>query len=657
MKIFKNFLRLFTHHTSVRRKIILSSGYVGVVVPMTLIALLIALYYYLDIEELFSEKMSESIKETVNIAKLYLEEHNNNIKISALLATKEVLRELPLAMHDQKAFNKFLDKTAISLGLSDIIIFNLQKGVVLGRTSLSYSLLLDVFPQNIFDEVNSGKIYVRTSSDKVQALLNLDFFGNTLFFDNVYLLVGRYVDHNIIQHLHQTQNSADIFMKVSQETNQIRQKVLTILILLLTLLLVISLFIATKLADFILGPLDKLSQALSKMRLGNNMVKLTIKDGNDEIIKLSKTFNRMVDTIHSQHHDIIHAKIEIEERKNFIETVLSELSSGIIVVHDYKIKTYNNTILKIFNIKESNIVGWNIRSLVPELHHIIEELNQELEDKMYTKNINFEQDNKTIHFLIKLQSICSANSKDIIITIDDITAVASAQRFKAWADIARRLAHEVKNPLTPIKLAVERLQYKFTQQIHHDQKLFIKYIETIIARVDDIQKMITDFADFAKASVSNLKTYDLCVIIQDVLFLQQHQFSNILYKFENLNNPCYVLCDKMQITQVLINLLKNAQESITARISSANDRITGMIEISLKYSKEYVKVIIHDNGVGISNEIIDVLCEPYVTTKMTGTGLGLSIVKKIIEEHKGEFSIYNVPNGAIASFTLFITNT
>lgn len=658
---------------SIRKKIVLTISYIAVVVPTLLVGLLAITYYYLGIEKLFSEKITASVNDTVKIATLYLNEHNDNIKTHALLAAAETTQKFYEVVNNQEAFMEFLDEKAAKFGLSEIVVFT-REGLatdeslrVLGKTSMSYSLLFDRIPQDAMDEADDGMILVRTSvAGKVQALLRIDLFIKNLFIGKVYLLVGRYVDSKIMQHLEQTQEQADVFRSVSKGIKNIRKEVITAFLSLSLLFIITAIFISKKLATFILKPIHDLSRATKMFKLGKNMVKVQEKTNDDEINVLAKSFNRMIDTISSQHNSILQTKHLVEERNHFIEAIMAELSAGVIVLDKkLKIEISNISALKILGIKgDEIIIGKSYKGIIPEFSQMIKKV-QELNDEILSSNMSIMRSGRSISLLVKIQLLKSYDfepssnafeqNDKVIITLDDITAVVAGQRFKAWADIARRLAHEIKNPLTPIQLAVDRLEYKFLNQIAEGEDLFRKYIQTINNRVEDIKKMLADFVEFAGIATLKVQPHEIVSIVKDVIFLQKHQWTEIDYELQDDIGDCKVMCEKTYINQVMTNLLKNAAESITTAVEKSDGALKGKIKITLQKcpKKDEVIVLVEDNGIGIGADIMERICEPYVTTKATGTGLGLSIVKKIIEEHKSEFHIKNCASGGtIASFRL-----
>jgi two-component system nitrogen regulation sensor histidine kinase NtrY len=646
--------------TSIKNKIVLTISYIAVVVPTFLVALLAIVYYYLGIEQLFSEKITNSINDTVKVATLYLQEHNSNIKTSALMAAGEIVKYLQeVKDFPEEMTRNFLDNQAKTLGLSEIVLFQAQKSLnqevslkVLGKTSLTFSLIFEAIPQEILAEADRGVIMVKTSaSDKVQALLRLDLFMNNLFVGNLYLLVGRYIDSKIVKHLEQTQEQANTFLSTTNEIQSIRQKVITAFLMLSIGFLLFSIWIAKKLATVILQPLEELSSVIKSFKLGDNKAtKVFEKSKDDEINLLAKSFNRMIETITNQHQDIIATKLLVEDRNQFIEAMMVELSAGVIVLNKKGlIEMINLSALKILSLDET-VLGEPYKKVIKEFSEIIK--NSLGGTSPINQNLTISKNNKTIHLSVKSQLLTTKSDQKLIITLDDITGLVAGQRFKAWADIARRLAHEIKNPLTPIQLAVDRLEQKFLKEIE-DKEVYQKYITTINNRVEDIKKMLTEFVEFAGIPSLTMNPHNLISLIKEVVFLQKHQWPQIKYQLiSELNEGDKVLCEKTYITQVITNLLKNASESL-----AATPNIKGRIKITLNKvnNGEKVIVLIEDNGIGIDANIMERIFEPYVTTKATGTGLGLPIVKKILEEHKSDFQIKNGDKGGtLASFSLEI---
>ncbi|CAL7962190.1 two-component system, NtrC family, nitrogen regulation sensor histidine kinase NtrY [Alphaproteobacteria bacterium] len=666
---------------SLQTKILLLIGSTAVIIPAILIALLASVYYYLGIEKLFSEQVSSSIQETVQVAKAYLDEHINSIKIDALSIVNELDRDLLRLIRNEKNLNGFLDHEAEIMGLSDIMIFTIvpfsedkaivpfSEGKVIAHTSLCFSMLFETLPPEAIEIADKGEIYIhKSTNDKVQAVYKLNKMPFT------YLIVGRYIDSKISQHLQKTEFSANIYLELQKQITTIRSRVIVAFLWLSAALLVVAALIAHKLARIIIKPINDLAAATSVIKSGNFTVRVPENRGADEIGILAKAFNQMTARIAEQHQELTQANAIIDERVQFIEAVLSELSAGVLALDKNGfINLYNHSTRQILHLKDANvdIMGLHYTTIFPEIQDALERLLSDVaicephseqdvwhsEQDHHTKNLEIQRNYKNIYLLTKIAILRSNDGalQNIIVAFDDITELNAVQRLKAWTDVARRVAHEIKNPLTPIQLSVERLKKKFLPQILQDADAFSRYIDTITSRVDDIQVMVSEFLAFARISLPQLRKHELRAMVKETLFLQQSAHPNVEYKFDSVLEAYYVNCDRMQIMQVFTNLLKNAAESILSKINASHHKFyTGIIQIVVytTSNNEYAIVEIHDNGAGIDPSIMDKIYEPYITTKASGTGLGLSIVKKIIEEHQGKFSIQNKEDGACASFTL-----
>ncbi len=665
-------LRNSVFSLSLKQKMILFIGTAAVMVPMVLVSLLASIYYYLGIESIFSNQIRSTFKETVRISEIYLEEHVNEIRPALLSLANDIRYNLSL-IRDLRAFNKFLDDRANALSLSEAVVFN--ENIVLAKTSLSFSLMFEKVPLAALDKSKNGDIYIERIGDgnKVRAIMKLDSALYDFMGENLYLLVGKTIDNEITQHLVDSQKLADTYISLEQNIVKIRHKVVSAFIGLTLVLWLLSLIFANKLAILITNPINQLVKAAIKVKEGDLSVRVSESNSNDEISILAITFNQMTSKIDEQHSKLKHANYIIDERRRFIETILSELSAGVITLdREKKIVLCNNSALNLLKVAKNDkeldlqsIKGLTYNEVFPELDIVISKLNNDffkidkdtLLNNNLTQNIEVQIGNFKRNLFVRAAVVFNDNKADsIIVTFDDISELVTAQRFKAWADIARRIAHEIKNPLTPIQLSTERLRKKFIPQIHEDAEQFSRYLDTISRRVEDIRVMVGEFVEFSKISIPKIKSYDLCLIIKEIIFFQQTAYPEIEYRFDNCDKCCYVECDRMQITQVLLNLFKNSAEAISAKTNIVSS-IKGIISITLEIltNHQKVQIKVQDNGKGIEEDLLNKIYEPYITTKNNGMGLGLSIVKKIIEEHGEKFSISNTKLGACAVFNLTLT--
>lgn len=641
-------------HTTLKKRIIFLMGAIVTITPTILVAILALSYYYLGIETIFNDKVNVVVADTVKVAELYLNEHKENIRSDLLGIANNIYKNYYLLVNHPELYQELIDKQAELRNLSGAMI--LTKKEVIARTQLSSHLFFERIPEDAYQLADKGEVVILATNleDRVQGFIKLDSFGQP-----VYLLAERFVDKSIINHLKTTQGSASLYQKILHDIHKTRLHLGIIFLLSSVLLCMGAILIAMKLAHIISQPINQLVEATTQIKAGNYSIRVPEKyDSKDEITILSRAFNDMTMMIEKQTNELLSAKDIIDERRRFIETVLRELSSGVLVI-DTKdnITLLNQSALALFNINRADIIGKRYYEYFSELSDIINETKRSPQN-LISRDITVDRDDKKCYFLIR--AIAETNTSGAvyryIVTIDDMSQLVIAQRAAAWSDVARRIAHEIKNPLTPIHLAAEQLKRKFLKEINTDQNTFSRYINTIITHVDDIGAMVEDFVQFARIRAPKMEKNDIALIISAIIFSQRNIHPDISYSFDKSAQSCYALCDRAQISQVLLNILKNSGEAVESKKSKVSFQGKVNIICYIKEDQDLIVVSIFDNGGGIPKEIIDRVSEPYVTTKKNGTGLGLSIVKKIIEEHGGTFSVSNIEEGAGVSFSLKLYN-
>jgi two-component system nitrogen regulation sensor histidine kinase NtrY len=617
--------------------------------PTILIGLLASVYYYLGIESLFNEQISNSVSDAVNIAQLYLKENKENVKFDLLQIEKVIDKQIKV-IDESKELNYILNEQVISRGIAEAMIFT--SSVVLAKSSFSFSFIFQKIPPEVYKEVDQEKVVLLDDNDegKVRAITKLDSF----YYDDVYLIIGKYIDKDILNYLNKTKGSAKKYyyllsgMKVTKHNLQIA------FVLLSTLMCFFSFVISVKLSRIITMPLNRLLDATSKLKDGDYSARVPERELMDEISLLGKAFNKMAKTIEKQHNELNIAYKELDERMQFIEVVLREISSGVIALDEKcQITLYNNSAKKFLSI--DCIKGSSkIFCIIPEIEPLINKVLSEPKN-LFQDNIIIKRKGRTIHLFIKIGAIIiDTKISNIVISFEDITQLVSVQREAAWSDVARRIAHEIKNPLTPIQLSAEMLHKKYSKHINKkDVENYQKYVSAIIRNVNDIHSIVSEFIQFARIPKPKLAKHELVKIIKDVIFNQRSIYKNIQYSFESELKNCYVICDKTQITQVMSNIVKNSAESICLKYNGQKDM--GRINLNLrKIDNRQIEISIKDNGSGIDDDLLSEIADPYVTTKKTGMGLGLSIVKKILEDHESTLHLRNTKTGVESKFNLKI---
>ena len=426
----------------------------------------------------------------------------------------------------------------------------------------------------------------------------------------------------------------------------------------LTLTIVLMLAILTSVAiSFVISrrftrPLSLLSEATNLIAKGNYK-KIIPETGKDELGTLVKSFNSMTYQLDSATKNSRKNRKKLEDARAFLDATLTNLATSIVVIDSKKrIKLYNKSAEKLLNFRSSNMVGEKLTSAIKDIEKfdaVIKFIDNAHERKnkplaiSQEINLSYEKEEKTL--ILKLSALLESSGISYIIVLEDITTIAKAQRQIAWSEIARRLAHEIKNPLTPIQLSAERVHNKIKEKLNeYDRNLLNKSTNTIIKQVDALKLMVNEFSEYARSPKLVKKTINIIELIDEISYLYSDQNFQIIKKYPNKIKTLKV--DENKFRQVFINIFDNSK----AALQNINKP---KINIAIKFEKKSIRIKFDDNGIGIPKEIIEKIYEPYVTSKKTGTGLGLAIVYKIIEEHNGVIEINNKrPRGVSILITL-----
>lgn len=634
-------------NSTLSKKIILLIALFVTVVPVIVISVLGVAYYKVGIEALFDEQISRSISQTVEVAEKYFDEHRDNIKSDVLALANDLDRNASILYEDPEIFRIFLDKQSELRNLPEIIVFQVDR--LIARNTFAFTFAFEKLPESVLPQVDSGEVIILggADKDKVKAILRIGGAVPT------YLMVGRYVDPAILDYLHDTQGSAEQYNKMRSELEYTKRKLIGIFTLLLLVSSILSLLAARALAIFITMPLNDLVSATARIRSGDFAYQLPEKEGKDETAVLTRSFNVMTNTLAKQRAELIRFNEVIDERRQFIEKTLAGISAGVVAVDAMnKIILMNASAHSLLNIQEVE-QDQKIDDIFPEVIELIEAAKKQ-KDEITSGQVEVISDGEVFHFLVRIGILMQDRDiiRHIIITVDDITGLIAAQRSSAWADVARRIAHEIKNPLTPIALATERIKTKYGTQIINDKENFDRYVGMISKYVGDIGNMVEEFVQFARIPMPKMKNCNLYKLIKEIVFAQKLENANVNYDIIG-SQDTEVCCDSGQISQVILNALKNSVESIMQKVELLGEGYKGAILIRIENKmKNFIEVQICDNGIGIEPEILGSIFDPYVTTKGRGTGLGLAIMKKIIEEHGGTISIKPLKDGAELKFII-----
>ena len=620
------------------------------VTPAIIIAVFAALFFNFGIEGWFSERVRTALSSSSAVAEAYLEEHKNVIRADILAMANDLNRAAPHVMGNRLRFDQLISTQAGFRSLPEAVVID-RTGQVLARSRLSFGLEFEQVPTTILNEAVGGEVVLFTnrSDDRLRAVVRLDSFLDA------YLFVGRFTDPRVIGHVERNRQAKAAYERLEGERSSIQITFALIFIVVSMLLLLVAVWLGLSLATRLVRPIGDLIAAAEQVRAGNLEARVPEQRGDDEIGKLSRSFNRMTTQLGGQRAELVEANRQLDDRRRFTETVLSGVSAGVIGLDiGGHIDLPNRSAAELLDTDAEALIGHRLVEVAPEMNDLVEEARHN-PDRLVQGEVNLERDGGVRNLLVRVASERSEGEMTgFVVTFDDITDLVVAQRTAAWADVARRIAHEIKNPLTPIQLAAERLKRKYLKEVKSDPDIFSQCTDTIIRHAVEIGGMVDEFSSFARMPAPVFKMEDLTEIAKRSQFLQQLAHSEIEYREEFPCQPVLLRCDARQISQVLTNLFQNSADAIGGREDGNGQSLPpGRIEFSIQQQNGTVVLKVEDNGCGLPEGLRDRLTEPYVTTREKGTGLGLAIVKKIIDDHGGRLMLDERPGGGTRVQILF----
>lgn len=603
--------------------------------PAIVMAAFAAVFFYVGIQSWFSERVRTAINESLEVAEAYLHEHQQVIRADVLAMANDLNREVSRLIGDPQRFAQVVTTQAALRSLTEAVVFD-GSGRMLARSGLSFTLEFDPIPETALERARDGEVVlmVGDTDDRVRALVRLDRFVDT------FLFVGRLVDPRVLGHMENAQEAASSYAELEGKRSSLQITFTLIFVVVALLLLMAAVWLGLHLATTLVSPISALILAAERVRAGDMAARVPELEPEDEIGSLSRAFNRMTSQLESQRRELIEANRQLDLRRRFTEAVLSGVSAGVVGLDaEGCINLPNSSAAQFLGVEDpESLMGRRLVDMVPEMGELIAALkrrpNRLMEGQVQLRRVGAPV--RTL--LVRISAESHGNEiRGFVVTFDDVTELLSAQRKAAWADVARRIAHEIKNPLTPIQLSAERLRRKYLKEIASDPDTFQTCTDTIIRQVGDIGRMVDEFSAFARMPSPVMKPQNVNELCRQAVFLQSSAHPDIRYTTDLPPGPLTVPCDGRQISQALTNLLQNAADAIEGRVvPEGTERVPGQIHVAVVADEEQVVITLEDNGKGLPVEERDRLTEPYVTTRAKGTGLGLAIVKKIMEDHGGE---------------------
>jgi len=543
------------------------------------------------------------------------------------------------AVRDPAATKAMLERLIEGRPIIEATVLDADKGVIAQAKAPDAKGMANPVPpaQFLWQAVNQARPVQIESPTGAYFVMQL-FVGEPLF-----LATGHAVDLRVVDYIKSIEFAGSFYSQIESALRRSQLIIFVVCGAIAFLMLLAAVWLAIVFATRLTEPIGGLMQAAERVRGGDLSARVEEGPPNDELGQLARSFNRMASQIEQQRGELVHANTELDTRRRLTDAVLAGVSAGVLSVDGEGIVMRSNrSALDLLALPEDGVLGRPLIAVMPELAPLVAQA-AERPDRMTQGQVEILQRGARQILLVR---ISAATGAGYVVTFDDVTDLMSAQRMAAWGDVARRIAHEIKNPLTPIQLSAERLKRRYLKQIKEDPDTFSMCTDTIIRQVGDIGRMVDEFSSFARMPRPTVKEEDAKELCQQALFLQRNGNPGIRYTANLPSHPVPLNCDRRQVSQVLTNILKNSAEAIEGRDENPDTPLPqGEISLSLMEDETGLRIVVEDNGRGLPKEGRERLTEPYMTTRSKGTGLGLAIVKKIMEDHGGFLSLQDREGG------------
>jgi len=602
--------------------------------PAILVAIVASVTLDRGLDRLFSTRTREAIQNSVIVAEAYLRDHVQIVRSDIMVVALDLARAEPVFQNDPQKLRQFLTYQASVRGLAAAIILDKNLNVI-ARADLKTNETFAIPPRDALPRITTKEpqIVLLPDTNYVAAVVKLQRY------EDYYLYVTRLLDPRVVPQIRATRASASEYAAIEQRRVGIQVAFALMYTVIALIVLLSAVWIGLNFANRLVAPIRRLIGAANLVSTGNLFVRVPVRQSEGDLASLGETFNHMTQELRTQRDDIMRARDVIDSRRRFTEAVLAGASAGVVGVDGHGcVSILNRSAEKLVGRTEADVLGRPLNEVFPELDDIMEAARAGSRSQ---DQVTITRNGRERNLSVRVTSEQSADSdRGYVITLDDITDLVAAQRTSAWADVARRIAHEIKNPLTPIQLSAERLRRKYGKVIaSEDRVVFDQCTETIVRQVDDIKGMVDEFSRFARMPKPVITAEDVADTVRQVVFLMRVGHADIDIDVEIAEEPMPASFDRRLISQALTNIIKNASEAIAA---VPTDELTkGSIRVFSAREGNDIVIDVVDNGIGLPKEKRSQLLEPYVTTREKGTGLGLAIVGRIIEEHGGVIELHD----------------
>jgi len=609
-------------------------------VPAILMVVVASITVDRGLDRLFSRQTQSMIENAKSVGEAYLGEHLQNVRSDTIATAIELARAKPLYDQNREQFHQFINAQAGIRGLPVVTILDKDLKVVDQADVSLNQAIVNTFtkpPREALASIGEvePEIGVFLDANYVAAIIKLRAFTDT------YLYVVRLLDPRVVAQVQVTREGAAQFAELKEQRPGVQLAFALMYTVIAFSVLLSAVWLGLTFANYLVAPIRRLIGAAQVVSTGNLQIQVPTRRSEGDLAQLGETFNKMTHDLRTQRDDIVRARDLIDSRRRFTEAVLAGASAGVIGVDAQgRISILNRSAEQLIGHTEAEVLARPLGEVMPELVDLFTTArtgSQRLIQAQVTINRGGRDRNLNVRVTRELSG--EADQSHHVITLDDITELVTAQRTSAWADIARRIAHEIKNPLTPIQLSAERLRRRYGPLIKDESGVFQQCTDTIVRQVDDIKRMVDEFSQFARMPKPVIGAEDVADVVRQAVFLQRVSNADISIDVEFAEDPMPARFDRRLISQAVTNIIKNATEAIAA--VPAGEIGKGRIQVTASRDGGDILIDVIDNGIGLPKENRSRLLEPYVTTREKGTGLGLAIVGRILEEHGGKIELHD----------------
>ncbi|HTU11092.1 MAG TPA: ATP-binding protein [Allosphingosinicella sp.] len=614
-------------------------------VPTLVVTIVVSLLFQYSVEFWFSDRARGMLENATDLAQANYNREFNRVGAEAVTMSVDVSRYLREVSYDNPIFVQALGSQAFERNLSEVILFRVGRGGEIQSLALVNPYERDLERSLTPDVIAQVR---REGALKIVRANRFEAVATVPDSNGAYLYVARVFEAELGEQMQRSAQIRQDYQALATRSRDLQLRFNAALLGLSLLIVAVAIWIALKLADRLVRPVGQLVNAARQVTAGDLSTRVPPTGSNDEVATLGDAFNRMTTRLEEQTGALVTANAQLESRRAFTEAVLSGVTAGVVSVdEDHVIRLINVSAEALLKTGGQSPVGQKLADLAPELDRHLTADEQEDVVQLASRG-----EPRTL--AVKTVQVRGG----YVLTFDDITEQLLDQRRAAWSDVARRIAHEIKNPLTPIQLAAERLQRRYGKEIESDPATFERLTGTIVRQVGDLRRMVDEFSSFARMPKPAFAAEPLAEIARQALFLHEVAHPEIAFTLAVPDPAPVLVCDRRLLGQALTNIVKNGVEAVEQKKEAGRKPAKGGDRIAMTISTEGSRVIVEvaDTGIGLPAER-GRLTEPYMTTRAKGTGLGLAIVKKIVEEHFGQIEFADAPGGGSLVRLVFDADT